>query len=442
MLPALYRGVTAAVGPFVRIGLEWRCRRGKEDPARLRERLGFASGERPAGPLVWVHAASVGEATSVLALIERLLRERPGLNVLITTGTVASARLIEMRLPPRARHHYVPVDLPSAVDRFLDHWQPGLAVWVESELWPNLVLSTHRRGIPMALVNARLSSRSYARWRARPSLARRMLAGFTLCLAQDGVQAQRFRDLGAAATDSVGDLKAVAEALPADPGLVADLRRDVGDRPMWLAASTHPGEEEVIAAAHRRIARDHPGLLTIIVPRHPLRSSSILGKLCDLGLTVAQRSAAQAVAAETDIYLADTLGELGVFYRLAGIAFVGGSLGNFGGHNPFEAARLDCAILHGPDMANCRAMADALVAAGGATIAGDAGAIAAAVSRLLADPAARDRQAAAAARTAAASLGTLDAVLARLAPFLDALAPLAVESPLPSPALRRADARS
>jgi 3-deoxy-D-manno-octulosonic-acid transferase len=443
--PALYRSLTAAAAPLVAVYLDARCRHGKEDRERLGERFGVASASRPPSPLVWVHAASVGEASSVLALIERILADRSTIELLITTGTVAAARLMQTRLPPRARHQFVPVDLPRAVERFLDHWHPDLAIWVESELWPNLVLATHRRGTPMLLANARLSARSLARWRLLPGLVRPVLESFALCLAQDEVQAGRFRRLGVGAVACVGDLKAAAAPLAADPAALAALRRQIRARPVWLAASTHQGEEEIAAAAHRRIAPDHPGLLTIIVPRHPVRGPAIAEMLRARGLGVARRGAGEAIAADTDIYLADTLGELGLFYRLAGIALIGGSLVRKGGHNPFEAAQLDCAVLHGPDMANCAAPAGALDAAGAALTVADAASLSEALSRLLGDPAERKMRAEAAARVAAASSGALDAVLDRFAPWLDALAPVSsadVAPPRRAIGYVRADARS
>jgi 3-deoxy-D-manno-octulosonic-acid transferase len=420
--PTLYRALTATAAPLLTLYLHARCRRGKEDRKRLAERFGVASASRPPSPLIWVHAASVGEAGSVLAPVERILVERPAVELLITTGTVAAARLVQTRLPPRARHQFVPVDLPRAVERFLDHWHPDLAIWVESELWPNLVLATHRRGIPMLLANARLSARSVARWRVLPGLVRPVLEAFALCLAQDEVQAERFRRLGALAVACVGDLKAAAAPLPADPAALAALRHEIGARSVWLAASTHAGEEDIVAAAHRRIAQDHPGPLTILAPRHPVRGPAIAAMLRAWGLRIARRSAGEAITADTDVYLVDTLGELGLFYRLSGIALIGGSLVRKGGHNPFEAARLDCAVLHGPDMANCAAMAGALDAAGAALTVGDAASLAGAVSRLIADPAERQARAQAAAQIAAASGGALDAVLDRFAPWLDALA--------------------
>jgi 3-deoxy-D-manno-octulosonic-acid transferase len=441
MLPALYRAATTLATPLVLAALVWRRRSGKEDPVRFGERLGFPGLARPQAPLVWIHAASVGEATSVRALIQRILQDRPGLEILLTTGTVASARLIEPRLPAGVRHQFVPVDLPGAVERFLGHWRPDLAIWVESELWPNLVLATRRRQIPMALVNARLSARSHARWLAMPGLARRMLGGFGLCLAQDEVQARRFRQLGAEA-ESVGDLKSAAEELPADPAALAALRRAIGARPVWLAASTHAGEEDAAVVAHHLVAATHPGLLTILAPRHPVRGETIAAALRREGLEVARRSLGEAISPEIDLYIVDTLGELGLFYRLSGIAFVGGSLVDRGGHNPFEAARLDCAILHGPFMGNCVAMAAALAVAGGAEPVADGTTLGAAVSRLLSEPETRAARAQAAARAAAASLGTLDTVAARLDPLLDRLAPAPSRPAPPRTAPHRLDAQS
>jgi 3-deoxy-D-manno-octulosonic-acid transferase len=423
ILPTLYRGLTAAATPFVVHYLKSRRRQGKEDSERFSERLGFPGLERPKGPLVWVHAASIGEATSVLALIERMLDERSGLEILITTGTVAAARLLEPRLPPGARHQFVPADLPSAVERFLDHWRPDLALWVESELWPNLVLMTRRRNIPMLLLNARLSARSHARWRIWGALARPMLGSFALCLAQDDVQGARFHELGACRVASVGDLKSAAKTLPTDAVALDALRRQIGDRPRWLAASTHEGEEDIAIAVHRKIAGDHPGLLTIVAPRHPVRGDEIAAMAEAQGLRIARRSKSEPIDGDTDIYLADTFGELGVFYSLAGVAFVGGSLIDKGGHNPFEAARLDCAVLLGPYTANCSAMAEALTVADAAETVADTTALGRAVARLLDDAELRRKRAKGAARVAADGLGTLDAVLEKIAPWLDPIAP-------------------
>lgn len=424
MLPSVYRALTLPLAPLVRLYLRRRCRRGKEDRARLGERRGVSGAPRPPGPLVWIHAASIGEATAVLGLIERLLAARPQLEILLTTGTVASAQLLAERLPMRARHQYAPVDLPRWVDRFLDHWRPDIALWVESELWPNLVLATRARGIPMILVNGRLSEGSYRRWQRWPGLIRPMLGAFAQCLAQDPDQAERLRLLGGRHVAALGDLKAAGHPLPVELPELRRLQRQVGGRPVWVAASTHPGEEEIAVAAHRDLAVAHRGLLTIIAPRHAARGDAVAAILAGRGLAVARRSHSESITPDTEIYLADTMGELGLFYRLAGIAFIGGSLTARGGHNPFEAARLRCAVLHGPDMRNCASMAAALAAAGASqTVAGPED-LAAAVSLLLSDPTLRRARAEAAARAATAGEGVLDAVLAQLSPWLDRIAPM------------------
>jgi 3-deoxy-D-manno-octulosonic-acid transferase len=360
----------------------------------------------------------------MLALIECLLQARPTLEILVTTGTVTSAHLLEGRLPPRARHQFVPADLPGWIARFLDHWHPDLALWVESELWPNLILATHARGIPMALVNARLSLRSYARWQRWPGLIGPMLGAFSLSLAQDEEQAGRFRRLGAREVGVVGDLKAAAAALPIDRRQLDELADRIKERPRWLAASTHAGEEEIAAHVHHQVAASHRGLLTIIVPRHPARGDAIQVMLTARRLSVARRRRAEPITDQTDVYLADTMGELGLFYSLTGIAFVGGSLIAKGGHNPFEAARLDCAVLHGPDTRNCARMAAELAASGAAETVSDADGLARAVAALLDDPGLRAKRAAAARRVADTGSGVLDAVLERLAPWLDPLTPV------------------
>jgi 3-deoxy-D-manno-octulosonic-acid transferase len=424
ILPSLYRGVTRPLAPLVIVYLKRRRQQGKEDALRFHERRGVPGKTRPRGPLVWIHAASVGEATAMLALIERLLQARPDLEILVTTGTVASADLLEKRLPARARHQYIPVDLPHWISRFLDHWRPNLALWVESELWPNLVLTTRARGIPMVLINARLSARSYARWRWCGGLIGPVLGAFAMCFAQDEVQAERFRHLGVREVAVVGDLKAAAAALPVDRSQLMQLRGQLGSRPLWLAASTHAGEEEIVARVHRQLATEHPDLLTIIAPRHSARANTIEAMLATHGLRTARRTRREPLTGETDVYLADTMGELGLFYSLASIAFVGGSLVAKGGHNPFEAARLGCAVLHGPDISNCTGMAADLATVGAAETVSDADALARAVSALLADGRLRTERATAGRRVADSGLGVLDAVLLRLAPWLDPLAPM------------------
>ena len=433
----LYRGVATSAGPLIQLWLARRRARGKEHPKRWAERLGQASQPRPKGPLMWLHAASVGEAMSVLSLVTRLRDERPGLSILVTTGTLTSAQLMTERLPDGAVHQFAPADRPSWVRRFLDHWRPDLAIWVESEFWPVLLTETRARGIRTLLVNGRMSDDSARGWeRWRPVIAR-LLGGFELCLVQDAGQVERFRELGAPDPECLGNLKAAGALLPVDAAAQKDLQTKIGDRPFWLAASTHPGEEEVVAEAHRKLASRHPGLLTILVPRHPARSDEVAALLADLGLRCVRRSKDEAIADDTQVYLADTLGELGLFYALSDIAFVGGSIAEAGGHNPIEAVQLDCAVVTGPDQRNCVGVASDLIAVGGVRQVHTASELALEVDRLLSDAATCARQRKAARRVWERNADALDRVMEALAPWLDPLAPR-VENDEPAAAHARA----
>jgi 3-deoxy-D-manno-octulosonic-acid transferase len=425
MTPGAYRALTTLAAPLIRLYLRRRMLAGKEDAARFEERLGRPGRARPDDPLAWLHAASVGEAQSALLLLERLLAERPWLHVIVTTGTVTSAEFLASRLPERAFHQYVPVDRLPWVRRFLDHWRPDLALWMESELWPNLVRETQMRGVPMILLNGRMSARSFAGWQRAPSLVRPLLDGFTLCFAQSHAEAERFGKLGAGPVRCIGNLKLAAHALAADELALAEMRRAVGERPVWLAASTHPGEERIVAAVHARLTAERPSLLTILVPRHPSRGAEIAREVEDAGVTVARRGAGEIPSEGTGIYLADTMGELGLFYRVAPIAFMGGSLVPHGGQNLVEPARIGCAVLHGPHMWNFREVVDEMTALGALVEVEDADSLAAGVARLLGDPERRARQAAAGRGVAEAGGGIIETLLGELAPHIEPLEPRA-----------------
>ncbi len=418
MMLSLYRLISAAGVPVIRLYLVLRKARGKEDPARFHERLGHPGKARPQGPLVWAHAASVGESLSLLPLVERLVKDRPGLNVLVTTGTLTSSRLMTERLPDGAIHQYVPVDRVSYVRRFLDHWRPDLALWVESEFWPNLIIETAGRNIPMILINGRISPQSFMGWQRFGGLIKKMLSCFDLCLAQAEADAERLRRLGAVSAKCVGNLKFAAPPLPADAEELFKMQDAVGDRPRWLAASTHPGEEIIVARVHQQLAKTRSGLLTVIVPRHPDRGTEIAAMLQEQKLAVSRRSDGEAIGPQTEIYLADTVGEMGLFFRLAGVAFMGKSLVLLGGQNPLEAARLDCAIVHGPHMMNFEDMTKNLKKAAAAVEVADEGALETVIGRLLDDGVERSRMIAAAGDWAAAEAGVLDAVVGELTPFL------------------------
>jgi 3-deoxy-D-manno-octulosonic-acid transferase len=428
MIAGLYRTLTQAAAPALVLWLKRRERQGKEEAARLGERRGIAGRARPEGPLVWLHAASVGEAMSVLPLIERLRIRWPEVTILVTTGTVTSAQILAGRLPPGCIHQYVPLDVPDWIEHFLDHWRPGAVLWVESELWPNTIAELRRRQVPLALVNARLSPRSFARWRAASPFLHAPLDSFEFCLAQDEATAARLAALGASRVQCLGNLKFDAEPLPADEAELAALRSAIHGRPLWCAASIQPGEAEAILTAHRHLAGRHAGLLTIIVPRHATRGREIAEACRSFGLSSAQRSLGAKPASDVDVYIADTMGELGLFYRLARIAFIGGSLVPHGGQNALEAARLDTALVYGPHMHNFAEVAAALIDAGGAEQVRDGEELAAAVGRLLIDANATAARAAAARRVAESGRGTVARVADALAPLFERLGPPAAIS--------------
>ena len=378
-----YRFGVGALTPAASALLHWRRSRGKEDPTRLGERRGHAGRARPEGPLAWLHGASVGETLAILPLVERLTRR--GIAVLVTSGTRTSAQVIARRLPPGAIHQYVPLDVPIYVRRFLDHWRPDIALFAESEIWPNFILALERRGIPLVLVNARLSERSFRRWSKVPDAAETLLSRFACCLAQTPADAERLQRLGAPRVSVAGTLKFDAPPPPADPRTVASLQALTAGRPVWLAASTHPGEEEIAVAVHRALAKRFTGLVTIIAPRHPQRGAEIAAMARESGLRPARRSEGLQPDRATDLYIADTIGEMGLLYRLAPLVFVGGSLVPHGGQNPIEPAKLGVAVLHGPHVHNFTDVYAALDKAGGARPVADARALAGARGDLLAD---------------------------------------------------------
>ena len=411
-----YRLFSAAATPLTPLLLARRMQRGKEHRLRLPERRGVSVTARPPGPLVWLHGASVGELISVLPLIERI-RARE-VSVLVTSGTVTSGGLAEQRLPRGVIHQFVPLDVPIFVRRFLDHWQPDLALFVESDLWPNIMIETSQRGVPMILVNGRLSENSFRRWRYLPVTIVNLLRRLDLCLARTAADAKRFAELGAPHVVIAGDLKLDGPAPPADRAKLAALQNAIGNRPAIAAASTHAGEETAMIDAHRRLRKNFPGLLTLIVPRHPERGAGVAAIARAGGLKARLRSRGELPDATTDVYVADTVGELGLVYRLAPIVFVGGSLVRHGGQNPIEPAKLGAAILHGPHVWNFAEIYAALDQAHGAEPVADASKLIAGFAALLAQPAARDRVAEAARATVEGLGGALERTLQSLDPYL------------------------
>jgi 3-deoxy-D-manno-octulosonic-acid transferase len=381
MLP-LWPTIATLGAPALRLHLRRRAGRGKEDAARLPEREGYGAA-RPPGPLVWLHAASVGEVRALLPVLDALAERDAALHMLVTTGTVTSAKQLPGWLSPalagRVIHRYAPLDVPGWVGRFLDGWRPDAALRIESELWPNTLAACQARGVPLLLVNARMSARSAARWqRFAPGLARRMLGSFHAIIPRSAEDAGRLSALGAEHLAPPGDLKFAAEPLAADPVALAALRAAIGPRPVFLAASTHPGEEALVLEAAAAVRSRLPDLLTILAPRHPERGPDLAPG--------APRRALGALPDAGPVYVADTMGELGLLYRVAGVALVGGSLVPHGGQNPLEPARLGCPIILGTYMHNFTDAAAVLEAAGGAIRLVDAAALAAAVGDVLTNP--------------------------------------------------------
>ncbi len=420
-----YGLATRVLGPSARLLLQIRMRRGKEDAARIAERRGVAACARPAGRLAWLHGASVGETVSLLPLVERFVAR--GYFVLLTSGTATSARVMAARLPEGALHQFIPLDTPAYMARFFDHWRPDIALLAESELWPNLVLAAHARQIPLVLVNGRMSERSYRRWRNLPSSIRAILERFDLCLAQSPEDGERLRRLGAPHVVVSGNLKFDVRLPAPDARARDDLLQAVRGRPIVVAASTHDGEELVVLAAHALAAARIPELLTIIVPRHPARGDAIATAARKAGHSVLQRSTGALPLADTQIYLADTMGELGLFYDIAPVALVGGSLVRVGGHNPIEPAMQGVAILTGPHVRNFDAIYTSLISAGGAAQIVDARELAAALVMLFSEPAKRAAMMAAAQAVVAELGGAVDRTMAVLDPYFAHIALQPVE---------------
>ncbi|WP_420431222.1 3-deoxy-D-manno-octulosonic acid transferase [Hyphobacterium sp.] len=382
----LYRWLTILTAPLSGILLEQRARDGKEDRNRLAERFGHASQPRTTGFLVWLHGASVGESLLLLDLVRRL-SEQTDWHFLVTTGTTTSAELMTRELPDRAIHQYIPIDRPACVRRFFDHWQPDATVFVESELWPNLLMEMRKREIPAALANARMNAASLDGWRKRKKSAQYLLAAFSWIGAADqrtqsGLSAILEREI-----KRPGNLKLQTAPISANSAERETLRAELNGRPVWLAASTHAGEENILLEAHRSLLHDAPEALLILAPRHPERGDLIAAHLETDGWQYARRSAGQVPDPGDAVWLADTLGEMSLWYALADQAFIAGSLiDGIGGHNPVEATRSGCAVITGPYTASFDDVYAAYASESAIIVAADADAIAEA---LLSDPSRR-----------------------------------------------------
>jgi 3-deoxy-D-manno-octulosonic-acid transferase len=416
--PALlfYRAATAALGPFARGWLEARAQRGKEDPARLEERFGHYRSTRPAGRMVWFHAASVGESGVALALIEALAAQDASLHFLLTTGTRTSATLVAQRANARTRHIYAPLDRRDAVLRFLAHWRPDLGVFVESELWPHLILEAQAAGVTLALVNARMSPKTLARWESWRDAGCRLMQAFAYVSAADARTASTLSHLRETTIPALGNLKLAAPAPRVDEAVRAALAAEIGARPVWLAASTHQGEDEIALAAHAALRAHHGEALLIIAPRHPERGEAIAARAGG----APRRSQGTAIGGAA-VYVADTLGELGALYALSPAALVAGSLlPHLKGHNPIEPAKLGAAIVSGPYVESFEEVFDTLFDLGGAAKVTDSASIAATIAALWRDEEERARQVSAARAIAERGADAFTQTVAQIAALIPA----------------------
>lgn len=424
-----YRVIGTCLYPFVGTYVRYRTLKGKEDRQRRNERYGKTNIARPDGPLIWVHAASVGETTAIMPLVERLACR--DITVLLTTGTMTSAKLVADHMGSHIIHQFVPLDLKPAVERFLNHWKPDLAVTCESEIWPTTIQMLGARQIPQVLVNGRLSDRSFAAWKKRSAIAEALFSNFSHVVAQSELDAERFRALGARPVTVSGNLKVDSAPPPIDKQELARILNEIGPRKRWAAVSTHEGEEEICAQVHKMLTVRHPDLLTIVVPRHPVRGDELETMFMTHGLKVARQSRGDIIEPDTAIFMGDTIGDMGLYLRLTDIAFVGKSLVGEGGHNPLEPAMLNTAVLSGSNVQSFRDSYQRLIKNGGARLVKDREMLAGAVNFLFNNPKHLKVMIAAGLRTVLDMRGSLERTVLSLEPFIQ---PLLVQAQLTSAA--------
>ena len=348
-----YKFLISLLFPLIKITyIKKRQKSGKEHQTRFNERLGQYTYPRPEGKLFWFHGASVGEAISMLPLIDKLLKEDENLSILVTTGTLTSAEIMEKRLPKRAFHQFIPFDVPKYARALLNHFKPDAVLWFESELWPSMLSEIHKRHIPLILVNGRISDKSFAKWQKFKKVSEELLNCFTLCLGQSEQDKNRLQLLGAKKVACFGNLKFAGMPLPVDEIKLDELKKVINGRPVFLISSTHSNEEEQFVAHFEFLKKAVNDILVIIVPRHPNRGAEIAEMFKDKGFVTAQRSKGENIVADTEVYVADTIGEMGLWYKLAPVTFIGGSLINHGGQNFMEPARDKSAVMVGPYMHN------------------------------------------------------------------------------------------
>lgn len=353
MVIGIYKVLITLAFPFLKLTyIRKRKKAKKEHPTRFNERLGNYKTPRPEGKLYWLHGASVGESVSMLPLIDKLLRENPDLSILVTTGTLTSAEIMAKRLPKRAFHQFIPFDVPAFAQKLIKHFKPDAVLWFESEFWPSLLSEVKKAKIPLILVNGRISDKSFETWKKFKFVSKEILSCFSLCLGQSEQDKNRLILLGAPKVACVGNLKFAGMPLPVDQNKLNVLKQQIGERKVFLLSSTHNDEEERFALYLPWLKENIQNVLTIVAPRHPNRGDDITIMYRCRNFNVAQRSREEDITPETDIYVADTIGEMGLWYALSAVSFVGGSIISHGGQNFMEAARDKNAVIVGPNMQN------------------------------------------------------------------------------------------
>ena len=350
----LYLALSKASAPLAFLILKRRLKHGKEDPLRWQEKLGIASAPRPKGPLIWLHAVGVGEVLALPGFIAKLSEAKPEAEFLITTTARTAAVAISNNLPEKARHQYLPLDMQKFVCRFLDHWHPDLSIWAERDVWPSLIFETKRRGIPLAIVNGRMDQKSFEAKAKLKNFFPDIYNVFDLIDVQDEQSFEHFKKIGVSA-----DRLSLSSSLKSSNLPLKDFptQRQAWEaafigRKVWLAASTHEGDETHILAAHRKILESDPKCCLIIAPRDPTRAEGVVEQCKSIGLKAKTIQKGMPVSVSSEVYVETMIGQMGLWYRLATTVFVGGSLGPYGGHNPYEPFLLGCMVLHGPHVDN------------------------------------------------------------------------------------------
>ena len=338
--------------PVMRRVLAGRIRKAKENAARAGERLGIATQVRPTGRVVWMHAVGLGEVLALRPLIVGMQQVAPDLNFVITSTARSSADVLGQNLPANTVHQFLPLDGPTYMAKFLDHWQPCLSIWSEQDIWPGAIHDCAARDIPLAYVNGRMDNKSTAKRARLAGLYKKVFGLFDLITVQDEQTAENLSSLGGRDVRVTGSLKPAAEPLSVDVGMLATLQVALEGRKIWVAASTHCEDEAVLIDAQRELVKRDPSWLLILAPRAPARGDEIEGALVQAGLTCTRRSKGGQPDPSHSVWIVDSFGELGLWYRLAAAAFVGGSYGSLGGHNPWEAICLNLLVCHGPNVAN------------------------------------------------------------------------------------------